>query len=101
MSNLDVLRARLVAAETHDVSVLVIPTEAVRALFAELDRLERGVQAVKDESAKIHEKWASAEKDPSLSWYEDDPALERLSERDDAQDDIMYALCNALGEDQP
>lgn len=67
-------------------------------LAAEVRRLRRGIQAVRDECAKIEATYRDTPRDPSLSWYEFDRRQEDLSLQDDVQQDIITALNEALGE---
>jgi hypothetical protein len=55
MINLDVLKARVKAARGHGVPTLVVATVELEELLVELERLEAGIQAVRDEARKTEE----------------------------------------------
>lgn len=70
--------------------------ESMLELCAEIRRLQGGIQAVRDECAKVEAKYNDTPRDPSLRWYEFDRVQEDLSVRDDVQQDIIKALDTAL-----
>lgn len=68
----------------------------VLGLVDEVERLNRGLQAARGPLEEIKRAGDESEKDPSLSWYEDDRHHDKKVEFGSEAEDILDAIEKAL-----
>lgn len=77
-------------------TTIVQSSKVILKLVEEVEKLHRGLQAARGPLEEIKRVGAESEKDPSLSWYEDDRHHDKKVEFGSEAEDILDAIEKAL-----